>query len=372
MPPKKLAYSTKTQALSAHISDLAYKLGPGAKLPTMQQLSAELGISVMTLNRALSELEAQNIVVRRQGSGTYVNEKLGLKTVGLVYDRELIGASASPFGELLLREAGRRAHENGEKFSLYLSEPSPSGLPVHDDLSEDIRERKMSGLLLMSGQIPAIKWLLKQRLPLVSLSYSPLTPYHVRIFHAQTAYLGALELARRGAKRIALWMPSGVGLGRAAGQTSFEELDYFKKALQESGIQFDEKLVWNLERLDDDLKSNGLSNQAQGLDAAYAVFAPENKANWPDGVVILDDMMTRGALTAMSQIGVVPARDVQIATHTNTGSQTLFGYDKSLVFLDIDPAQVAAAMFEMLETLMANETPENAVVSIAPTLRLSA
>lgn len=368
MPPKKLAYSTKTQALSAHISELAHKLGPGAKLPTMQQLSAELGISVMTLNRALSELEAQNIVVRRQGSGTYVNEKLGLKAVGLVYDRALIGASASPFGELLLREAGRRAHEHGEKFSLYLSEPSPSGLPVHEDLSEDVRERKLSGLLVMSAQIPAIKWLVKQKLPLVSLSYSPVTPYRVRIFHAQTAYLGALELARRGAKRIALWLPAGVGLGRDKEGDSFEELDYFKQALKESGVKYDEKLVWNFDNLNTGFHSEK-SNQEQGLDAANAVFATENKKSYPDGIVILDDMMTRGALTAMSQIGVVPNRDVLIATHTNIGSQTLFGYDKSLVFLDIDPAQVAAAMFELLETQMAGETPESSVVSIAPVLR---
>jgi DNA-binding LacI/PurR family transcriptional regulator len=366
---QKLAYSTKTQALSAHLMEMAHKLGPGAKLPTMQQLSVDLGISVMTLNRALSELEAQNIIVRRQGSGTYVNDKIGIKTVGLVYDQQLIGASASPFGELLLQEAGRRAHEHGEKFSLYLSEPSPSGLPVHDDLSEDVKDRKVSGMLLMSSQKAAVKWLVKQKLPLVSLSYLPQTPYHVRIFHAQTAYLGALELAKRGAKKIALWLPVGVGLGRSGSDKSFEELDYFARALKESGLKLDESLVYNLENLTDEIKE-GPSNQEQGLNAAYAVFDEKNKANWPDGIVILDDMMTRGALTALSQIGVVPGRDVQIASHTNKGSQTLFGYDKSLAILEIDPAEVAAAMFELLETLMRSETPESAVVSIAPRLKV--
>ncbi len=365
MPPKKLAYATKTQALSTHISALAYKLGPGAKLPTMQQLSAELGISVMTLNRALSELEAQNIVVRRQGSGTYVNENLGQKTVGLVYDRALIGASASPFAALLLEEAGRRAHENGEKFSVYLSEPAPSGLPVHEDLSEDIRERKMSGLLLMSAQKAAIAWLVKQKLPLVSLSYLPLTPFRVRIWHAQTAYLGVCELAKRGAKRLALWLPAGVGIGSADGEESFEELDFFRRALSENGLKYDPKLIYNRENLTDRLEA-GNSNQEQGLDAANAVF---NGKNRPDGLVILDDMMTRGALTALAQLGIRPGLDVKIASHTNVGSQTLFGYEKSLVLLEFDPAQVAAAMFEMLETLMADETPENAVVSIAPTVR---
>lgn len=365
MASKKLVYATKTQALSTHISALAYKLGPGAKLPTMQQLSAELGISVMTLNRALSELEAQNIIVRRQGSGTYVNENLGQKTVGLIYDRALIGASASPFAALLLEEAGRRAHDNGEKFSVYLSEPAPSGLPVHEDLSEDIRERKMSGLLLMSSQAAAISWLVKQKLPLVSLSYLPLTPFRVRIWHAQTAYLGACELARRGAKRIALWLPAGVGLGRVEGEKSFEELDSFRRALDENGLPYDAKLIYNMENLSSEVRG-GVSNQEQGLDAANDVFARKNP---PDGLVILDDMMTRGALTALAQLGIRPGHDVQIASHTNVGSQTLFGYEKSLVLLPIDPSQVAAAMFEMLETLMAGEVPEEAVVSIAPLMR---
>ncbi len=365
MPPKKLVYATKTQALSTHISALAYKLGPGAKLPTMQQLSAELGISVMTLNRALSELEAQNIIVRRQGSGTYVNENLGQKAVGLIYDRALIGASASPFAALLLEEAGRRAHENGEKFSVYLSEPAPSGLPVHEDLSEDIRERKMSGLLLMSSQMPAISWLNKQKLPLVSLAYLPVTPYRVRIWHAQTAYLGALELAKRGAKRIALWMPAGVGLGPVGDEDSFEELDFFRRASSENGLKTDLKLVYNLENLASPVR-RAVSNQEQGLDAANTVFEGKNP---PDGIVILDDMMTRGALTALAQLGVRPGHDVQIASHTNVGSQTLFGYEKSLVLLDIDPSQVAASMFEMLETLMSGEIPAEAVVSIAPTVR---
>ncbi len=367
MPSSKLVHATKTQALSAHLNDLAHKLGPGAKLPTMQQLSEQLGISVMTLNRALSELEAQNIILRKQGSGTYVSESLGQKSVALIYERQLIGATASPFGELLLSEAERRAKDHDEKFSIYFSEPSTNGLPVHDDLIEDLKSRKLSGLLMLSQRGSAVKWLLKQKLPLVSLSYRPTTPFRVRIWHAQTAYLGARELARRGAKRIALWVPAGVGIGRAADEESFEELEFFKRALRESEVSFDENLVYNLPNLTDDLQARP-SNQEQGLDAANAVFDLDKRAGWPDGVVILDDMMTRGALTALSQIGVVPGRDVQIASHTNKGSQTLFGYNRSVVFLEIDPSQVAEAMFEMLETLMSGETPESPVVSIAPTL----
>ena len=128
-------------------------------------------------------------------------------------------------------------------------------------------------------------------------------------------------------------------------------------------------MVYDLENLTAEIKE-GASNQAQGLDAANLVFASKNRPDAvPDGIVVLDDMMTRGALTAISQLGIVPGRDVQIASHTNVGSQVLFGYENSLVFLEIDPSKVAEAMFELLETLMRGETPENAVVSIAPIVR---
>lgn len=366
MPQPLSGYATKTQALSAHLTELAYQLGAGAKLPTMQQLSVDLGISVMTLNRALSELEAQGIVVRRQGSGTYVGEKVGQKSVGLVYDRDVFGPGASPFCGLLLHDAQTRAEEQGEQFSLFLAAPSPSGLPVHQDLADAIDNRRLTGLLFAGESNPAaLKWLLKQKLPLVALSYAPITTYRVRIHHAQTAYLGALELAKRGCKKIALWVPAGVGIGRAKGAESFEELDFFRRALQECDVEFRPELVYNSENLTAEVPAQPRqTNQQQGQNAAREVFGEGQ--NWPDGLVILDDMMTRGALSGLSQIGVKRGADVQIASHTNKGSHLLFGFEEQLILLEIDPAEIAAAMFEMLETLMRGEKPAQNVVSIAP------
>lgn len=358
---KPLAYSTKTQALSAHLAELARKLGPGAKLPTMQQLSQELGISVMTLNRALSELEAQGIVVRRQGSGTYVGERLGQKTIGLVYDRDVFAPGASPFCGLLLHEIGRQAHEEGERFSFYLTDPSPNGPTVPDDLADALKTRRVSGLLFAGESNPAaLKWLLKQKVPLVALSYAPVAPYRVRIHHAQTAYLGAKELARRGCKRIALWIPVGVGIGPEPGQSSFEELDSFRKALKEQGLTYDPKLVWQLNQLSAGVPAAPFeTNFEQGSAAAREVFGSGSSA--PDGIVILDDMMTRGALTVFVEQDSHP----QIASHANRGSHLLLGFD-DVIRLEFDPAQISAAMMEMLEILMRGEAPPQDVVSVPP------
>ncbi|WP_244607348.1 GntR family transcriptional regulator [Bosea sp. CS1GBMeth4] len=47
---------------------------PGAALPSEGQLAAEIGVSQGTVRKALDELAAENLVVRRQGRGTFVAE----------------------------------------------------------------------------------------------------------------------------------------------------------------------------------------------------------------------------------------------------------------------------------------------------------
>jgi len=47
---------------------------PGEALPSEMQLAAELGVSQGTVRKALDDLVAQSLLVRRQGRGTFVNE----------------------------------------------------------------------------------------------------------------------------------------------------------------------------------------------------------------------------------------------------------------------------------------------------------
>lgn len=368
---KPLTYTTKTQASSNYLATLARKLGPGAKLPTMAELSVELGISVMTLNRALSELEAQGIVVRRQGSGTYVADELSQTAVALVYDRDVFGPDASPFCSLLLHEATKLAESNDEKFNLYLTMPEiegePVGPPIPSDLDEAIRTKRLGGVLFAGESNPAaLQWILNQGVPLVALSHAPIAPFRVRIDHAKVAAMGVAELAKRGCKRIALWIPAGVGIGAEKVGASFEELDAFEAALKESGLKIDENLVLNRAQLSANVPTTPLgSNREQGRDAAQAVFGGAKK-NWPDGVVCLDDMMTLGALPEMKKLGVELGRDVQFATHTNVGSSLLVGFGEELIPLPIDPARVAGAMSEMLESLLRGEEIGEPVVAVGP------
>ena len=63
---------TKQSEARRQVLDLIERLGVGAAIPSERQLSADLGVSRLTLRAALEELAREGYLVRRRGSGTYV------------------------------------------------------------------------------------------------------------------------------------------------------------------------------------------------------------------------------------------------------------------------------------------------------------
>ncbi|HEX4106064.1 MAG TPA: GntR family transcriptional regulator [Rhizomicrobium sp.] len=51
------------------------ELAPGAQLPTMREVSVALAIDLNTVQRAYAELEAEGLLVKMQGRGSFVADK---------------------------------------------------------------------------------------------------------------------------------------------------------------------------------------------------------------------------------------------------------------------------------------------------------
>lgn len=49
---------------------------PGGRLPSESDLAAELGVSRATVRTVLATLAAENLIIRKQGDGTYVNKRV--------------------------------------------------------------------------------------------------------------------------------------------------------------------------------------------------------------------------------------------------------------------------------------------------------
>jgi GntR family transcriptional regulator len=94
---------------------------PGAVLPSEGQLAAEIGVSQGTVRKALDELAAENLVVRRQGRGTFVAEhderRILFQFFKLAPDR---GAPRFPDSTVL--DVATAAADEAERSSLELPE----------------------------------------------------------------------------------------------------------------------------------------------------------------------------------------------------------------------------------------------------------
>ena len=65
---------TKQSAARQQVLELVQRLGVGTAIPSERQLSADLGVSRLTVRAALDELAREGYLVRRRGSGTYVQQ----------------------------------------------------------------------------------------------------------------------------------------------------------------------------------------------------------------------------------------------------------------------------------------------------------
>src|SRR5438128_4950040 len=65
---------TKQSATRQQVLELIERLGVGTAIPSERQLSVDLGVSRLTVRAALDDLAREGYLVRRRGSGTYVQQ----------------------------------------------------------------------------------------------------------------------------------------------------------------------------------------------------------------------------------------------------------------------------------------------------------
>jgi GntR family transcriptional regulator len=65
---------TKQRETRGQVLELIESLAPGDAIPSERQLSADLGVSRLTVRAALDDLVRDGYLLRRRGAGTFVNE----------------------------------------------------------------------------------------------------------------------------------------------------------------------------------------------------------------------------------------------------------------------------------------------------------
>jgi len=345
--------ANKSQEAYERLTALAQKLGPSAKLPKVTELRRDLQVSITTLDSVLTQLEHQNIIFRKQGSGIYVSPQLRQICVGLVCEPAFFQAGTSPFWSQLVEAARLRALESGELFRFYMAMPfGDLDVPVHSDLVEDVRAKRIQGVIFVGNNHAALQWLEKNGVPAVV--FAGRARYLVEIDGPMLVRQALDHVLERGAQRPALLVPWDVAVEPSERHFYSPEGREFRDHLQRRGLPCDPGLVWETRAMGSEVDSIPATRQGQGIQAVETLLS--RKGDQPDALISMDDMMTRGVLTGLRRLGRTPGRDILVVSHTNKGSTVLLG-EEGVAFVEVDPAEVVRTLFSQLEYLMNGQVP---------------
>lgn len=374
--------ATKQETAQKELVALAHQIGPGAKLPTFRNLLTDLEVSRTTLATVLNLLEEQGVITRRHGIGIYVSSQLARRNIVLLCATELFhGEGTTPFWNMLVQHARARVAAKSEDFALHFTRSDgPAYNFVSPSLSEpliaEVAAGRVHGILGVGLNMATYRWIEAHDVPYVA--FAGYGACFVAFDSVASVQMGVGELAARGCRRIALWSSVSPHHPVCRAQVlSNPTLGAFQEALKAHALAFDPGLVRTQVHLcpDDPADCCGEwsipSLQEQGRDVTNEVFGRASDLRLrPDGIVCTDDCLMQGALPQLVRSGLRIGIDVQIATHANAGSSSLYGYEDLLIRMEADPGLLVREMYARLEAQMDGGMPPTPQLYLPPTLRL--
>lgn len=332
------------------------ELNPNDRIPSEKALATELGVSPLTVARALSELEDEGYVIRRVGDGTYVRQREGAE---------------SPLFEGRSKVPGQKGTEvylailcNNMAFGfvphmIHRIEERLSHLGFHiviKGLKDDFEEA-MKAAMFFGGQ-PDVSALLY--CPITSLLFETENKevlsvlrkfnkpslifgdrlagrncYSVATDNFEASLAGTRHLLEKGHRRIGLiWDKRNGAL--------MDRLEGYRQGLEEKDITFDEALVRRCRY--DPFDTEGGNPLAEVVDKLLSLPDP------PTAIYALDDYMAKYTFDYCIERRIKVPRDLAI-----------LGFDdflpSRLTRIGQDTEVLAEETVKMLLTLLRGEEP---------------
>ncbi|GCE12886.1 substrate-binding domain-containing protein [Tengunoibacter tsumagoiensis] len=355
--PRLVRSDSKIEHLCTRLREIASAQGPNTRLPTVDELCLLLSTSRVTLTEVLKQLESQQVLYRQHSKGIFVSPYIHRKNIGIVLNSTLFMArGASPFWGMLwglfAQEARKREMQGNLLHSFYGAFQGETQIELPEECQQMILAQRFQGVLTIGLSVQENEWILDQGVPCVAFAGG--CPWVVALDQLQFVRMAIRSMAQQNCRSLEFWLHSSYGENDP---DLVEQLD---------GIQANQGLIFDSVQLR--IGHERPTLQEQGYQMAMEVFGQTKKPH-PDGIILLDDMMTDGVLAAFQVLGIHTGQDVTIVTHSNLNSMLLFTALPGITVLEFDPTETVQAMFTLLDTLMMGQTPALSPVRISPRFR---
>lgn len=334
---------TKTQMakdkLSSTIFGGEFKLGD--KLPGTVRLSSLLGVSRLTVNRALHALKDEGILECRHGSGTYVvGLPLSGKSIAILTELDPSSLESSYYHMRLINRTKQHLEDMGFTSRLYIGR-QVSGVPMDvnlpmaiDEMLADNKIFHFSSVVLISTPNFWDEWnrkLVSLAVPIISPSFGniPEVRRFITLDYSSMLKDAARLIASAGRRRPAIFT------------NSQEMLEMFRKAASENSVETRDEFTYML--------PTGRDLDRAGYDSFHNLYSRSKK---PDAILFTDDTLFMGAKLAIAELGISVPRDLMVLTHSNKDSATMIQFETELY--QIDPDMVAKSFANSAAELALN------------------
>jgi DNA-binding LacI/PurR family transcriptional regulator len=304
----------------------AGSLRPGTRLPNTAELAEKARVAPVTMQHSLASLVRGGLLERAPRRGTFVSSAVQARHLALVFGDRLL-VSESPFYRLLYGALRRNAGKFGFSITAYHISQENAHLEI-SRLEAHIAAGHVDAILPVSPGELVARWLEKTvRVPWFSSS--------LWTDESEGMRLGVGYLLGRGFRRIAVVSrfdsshpPSGIWR-----RSLEDEMAGLQAACREAGV--DPKTVTLL---------HWGGHARDGYGGAKRLFAL--RTGRPKALFINHDVVTKGALVGLAELGIRFPEDVALLTHANRGDE--FPTPCPLTRVEVDVEALACGLFEQL------------------------
>ncbi len=352
MPKSKIL---KKQKLSQQIipilrDELRSRFKPGDRLPTIAQIASRFGVGFQTLREGLSVLEAEGLITRCAGQGTFVSDGLAGRHVAVLCEADIADPHVSYYYRRVSQQTVQSLRSAGFSARLYTGHVSPL-VPPPDHLTcleftQVMPRHQLAGLVtLATPEHNFARWfapLRREHVPIVSGGGTAGRDVDA-VIHSDIPRMvrdGVRHLLAHGRRRIALmawravWQPPG--------HDSDQFLEAFRITMAQAGISVNPRWIRT------ELPPNA---PGAGWEEFREIWTPSGEK--PDGLLICDDNLFAGTAMAILQLGIRVPETLMVVSHYNKGSNVVNPFP--VTRLVVNPDQCAQVISETLIKLMRRE-----------------
>jgi DNA-binding LacI/PurR family transcriptional regulator len=247
---KTLIIENKTQKIASYLRKKikAGKYKSGDKLPSTATMAKTFGVTKETVNVAVSHLVSEDMVYRKQGSGTYVLDYKSKKTkmLGVL----LPGKSAGEFFSTILKAIDDVSSSNGYQ---QLVKFSGRSMERENECLKELINSKVDGIILYFNHPEYsrhnIDFLLSKKIPfiLIDRRFPEQQCDYIGFDNFAAGYMATNYCIKRGHKNIAFISTSSIdyssvitrldGYRSALKDNDFNCMDYVLKCNDESKLK---------------------------------------------------------------------------------------------------------------------------------------